>query len=96
MEEDEVFLKSVLDYVSHKPIILPRLIAVLTQGLSSALDAEKDKRLNTEIALVALLTKKSTKAGTEFLIQKLAEIQPHAFFNYEKTISELNDHLSGI
>lgn len=91
MQEDEVFLKSVLDYVSHKPIILPRLIAVLTQGLSSALDAEKDKRLNTEITLVAVLSKKNKNVSTDFLIQKLEEIQPHAFFNYEKTISELRN-----
>ena len=41
MEDDEVFLKSVLDYVSNKPIILPKLIAVLTQGLSSALESKK-------------------------------------------------------
>ena len=93
MEDDEVFLKSVLDYVSHKPMILPRLIAVLTQGLSLALDAEKNKRLLTEVALATALGKKDKRTQNDFLIQKLEEIQPYASFNYEFTISKLKNAL---
>lgn len=89
MEEEQVFLKSVLDYVSNKPIILPKLIAVLTQGLSLALESEKDRRLDVEIALVTALSKKDRTAGDAFLTQKLKEIQPYAFFNYESVVSKL-------
>ncbi len=88
MNEHDVFLQQVRNYVSKHPDVSPYINAHIAQGIKDRLDLENKVSADVEAALIAATTK-GFRNRDEFILGKIKKWKDKLRFNFNSNIEYL-------
>jgi hypothetical protein len=95
MNEHQIFLKHVQNYVANNPEVAAQVTAFVTNGVQDALRINREKSADMEASLCLLLTTTpKTKASNEkFILNNLIKWKENTSINFDMIIKNLQKRL---